>query len=114
VKFVILTDATGLSPVTFQPTPQQGLAQLVGEAPAPAAPLGTHPPPGTANPQVAPLLDDALKEYLTALDALKTDDLIGYQQHLQKTVADLQQADQLEHRSPTPATGAPPASPSPG
>jgi uncharacterized membrane protein (UPF0182 family) len=114
LKFVILTDATGLSPVTFQPTLQQGLAQLVGEAPAPAAPPGTQPPPGTANPQVARLLDDALKEYQTALDALKTDDLIGYQQHLQKTIADLHQADQLEHRSPTPASGAPPASPPPG
>jgi len=110
LKFVILTDATGLSPVTFQPTLQQGLAQLVGEAPVPAGPPGTPQPPGTANPQVARLLDDALTEYQTALDALKTDDLVGYQQHLQKMVADLQQADQLEHR---PATSGSSASPTP-
>ena len=34
------------------------------------------------------------------------DDLTGYQQHIQKMVTDLQQADQLEHRL---ATGAPPS-----
>ena len=61
-------------------------------------PPGTQPPAGTSNPQVARLLDDALKEYQAALDALKTDDLTGYQQHVQKMVADLRQADQLEHR----------------
>ena len=55
---------------------------------------------------MARLLDDALKEYQAALDALKTDDLTGYQQHIQKMVTDLQQADQLEHRL---ATGAPPS-----
>jgi uncharacterized membrane protein YvlD (DUF360 family) len=106
LKFVILTDATGLSPVTFQPTLQQALAQLIGEAPASTGPPGTRSQPGIANPQVARLLDDALAEYRAALDALKTDDLIAYQQHLQKMVADLQQADQLEHGL---ATGASPS-----
>jgi hypothetical protein len=63
-----------------------------------------------ANPQVTRLLDDALTEYQAALDALKTDDLTSYSQHLQKMVADLQQADQLEHGSATPAS---PGSPNP-
>jgi uncharacterized protein len=112
LKFVILTDATGLSPVTFQPTLQQALSQLIGEAPS-FGPPGPQPPPGTANPQVTKLLDDALKEYQAALDALKSDDLAGYQQHIQKLVADLQQADQLEHsagtiRSGLPSSGQPP------
>jgi uncharacterized membrane protein (UPF0182 family) len=97
LKFVILTDATGLSPVTFQPTLQQALAQLVGGAPVSTGPPGTQPPPGTANPQVTQLLDDALNEYQAAQDALKSQDLSGYQQHIQKMVADMQQADQLEH-----------------
>jgi uncharacterized membrane protein (UPF0182 family) len=106
LKFVILTDATGLSPVTFQPTLQQALAQLIGEAPVSTGPPGTQLTPGTANPQVAQLLDDGLSEYQAALDALKSNDLSSYQQHLQKMVADLQQADQLEHGS---ATRAPPS-----
>jgi uncharacterized membrane protein (UPF0182 family) len=109
LKFVILTDATGLSPVTFQPTLQQALGQLTGEAPASTAPPGTPPQPGTGNAQLARLLDDALREYQAALDALKTDDLAGYQQHLQRMVADLQQADQVTHGSAS-AT-APSASP---
>jgi uncharacterized membrane protein (UPF0182 family) len=112
LKFVILTDATGLSPVTFQPTLQQALAQLTGAAPTTTGPQGTQPPSGTANPQVTRLLDDALKEYQAALDALKTNDLASYNQHLQKMVADLRQADQLEHGSSTPASGGSP-SPSP-
>jgi len=112
LKFVILTDATGLSPVSFQPTLQQALAQLTGAAPTTTGPPGTQPPSGTANPQVTRLLDDALKEYQAALDALKTNDLAGYNQHLQKMVADLRQADQLEHGSATPASGGSP-SPSP-
>ncbi len=106
LKFVILTDATGLSPVTFQPTLQQALSQLIGEAPS-FGPPGPQPPPGTANPQVTKLLDDALKEYQAALDALKSDDLAGYQQHIQKLVADLQQADQLEHSAGTIRSGLP-------
>ena len=110
LKFVILTDATGLSPVTFQPTLLQALAQLTGAAPTTTAPPGTQPPSGMANPQVTRLLDDALTEYQAALDALKTDDLTSYSQHLQKMVADLQQADQLEHGSATPAS---PGSPNP-
>ena len=59
----------------------------------------THGPPGTANPQLTRLLDDALAEYRAALDALRSDDFAGYQQHIQKMVADLQQADRLEHGS---------------
>jgi uncharacterized membrane protein (UPF0182 family) len=106
LKFVILTDATGLSTVTFQPTLQQALAQLIGEAPESTGPPGTGPPAGTANPQVIRLLDDALNEYRAALDALRTDDLAGYQQHIQSMVADLQQADQVEHGTITaPASG---------
>jgi hypothetical protein len=46
--------------------------------------------------------------YQAALDALKTNDLAGYNQHLQKMVADLRQADQLEHGSATPASGGSP------
>jgi hypothetical protein len=41
-----------------------------------------------------------------------TNDLAGYNQHLQKMVADLRQADHLEHGSATPASGGSP-SPSP-
>jgi uncharacterized membrane protein (UPF0182 family) len=107
LKFVILTDATGLSPVVFQPTLQQALGQLTGEAPAPTGAPGTQPS-GATNPQVGRLLDDALKEYQAALDALKTDDLVSYQQHLQRMVADLQQADQLTHGS-APATAPSPS-----
>jgi uncharacterized membrane protein (UPF0182 family) len=114
LKFVILTDATGLSPVTFQPMLQQALAQLVGEAPAPTGPPATQPPAGTANPQVTQLLDDALKEYQAALDALKIADLTGYQQHTQKMVADVQKADQLARGSATPASGASPRASPPG
>lgn len=99
LKFVILTDATGLSPVTFQPTLQQALAQLIGEAPPSTGPPVAQGPPRTANPQLTRLLDDALAEYRAALDALRNDDLAGYQQHIQKMVADLQQADQLAHGS---------------
>jgi hypothetical protein len=57
---------------------------------------------------VGRLLDDALKENQAALDALKTDDLVSYQQHLQRMVADLQQADQLTHGS-APATAPSPS-----
>jgi uncharacterized protein len=105
LKFVILTDATALSAVTFQPTLRQALDQLIGEAPVPTGPPGPQPPPGTANPQVTRLLDDALNEYKAALDALKNDDFAGYQQHIQKMVADTQQADQLEHGSAAAPSG---------
>ncbi len=108
LKFVILTDATGLSPVTFQPTLQQALAQLIGEAPVTSGPPGTQPPAGTANPRVTRLLDDALAEYRAAQDALKNDDLAGYEQHIRRMVADLEQADQQVNGS------APPGRPSPG
>ncbi len=99
LKFVILTDATGLSPVTFQPTLQEALAQLIGEAPPPTGTRVTQGPLGTANPQLTRLLDDAIAEYRAALDALRNDDFAGYQQHIQRMVADLQQADQLGHGS---------------
>ena len=59
------------------------------------------------------LLDDALKEYQAAQDALKVDDLAGYKQHIQKMVADLQQADQLEHLSATIPSGPSPPGQSP-
>jgi uncharacterized protein len=107
LKFVLLTDATGLSPVTFQPTLQEALTQLIGEAPVTVAP-GTQPPPGTANSQVIRLLDDALQEYQAAVAALESNDLAGYQQHIQKMVRDLQQADQLEHGSPAGTSLSPP------
>ncbi len=108
LKFVILTDATGLSPVTFQPTLQQALAQLIGEAPVSTGPPGAQPPV-SANPEVTRLLDDALREYQAALDALRNDDLAGYQQHIRKAVGDVQEADQLAHGS----GAAPPARPAP-
>jgi hypothetical protein len=70
------------------------MSQLVGEAPIST---GLPGPPAAANPRVTQLLDDALDEYRAALAALQGDDLAGYQQHLEKMVADLQQADQLGH-----------------
>ena len=109
LKFVLLTDATGLSPVTFQPTLEQALSQLTGEAPVTTGPAGTRPPPGTAGPQVVRLLDDALQEYQAALEALKSNDLAGYQQHIERMVADLRQADQLEHGTPTSSAATAPA-----
>ena len=112
LKFVILTDATGLSPVTFQPTLQQAIVQLTLGAPASAGPPGAQQPSGSSNPQVAQLLDAALSEYQAALDALKTDDLAGYNQHVQMMVRDLQQADQLAHGSPAVPSRVP-SSPSP-
>ncbi len=48
---------------------------------------------GIASPQVMRLLDDALQGYQAALEALKNDDLAGYQQHIQRMIAELQQAD---------------------
>src|SRR5215467_7580400 len=107
LKFVLLTDATGLSPVTFQPTLQEALTQLIGEAPVTIAP-GARPPPGTANSQVTRFLDDALREYQAAVASLESNDLAGYQQHIQKMVGDLQQADQLEHGPPTGISSSPP------
>ena len=62
LKFVILTDATGLSPVTFQATLQQALAHLIGEAPPSTGPPVAQGPSGTANPLLTRLLDDALAE----------------------------------------------------
>lgn len=120
LKFVLVTDATGLSPVTFQPTLQQALAQLVGEAPASTGPPGSRRPPGTVNQQVTRLLEDALEEYQAAQDAMKKDDLTGYQRHIQNMVADARRADQLEHGSAaapsglrSPAPPVPAASPAP-
>ncbi len=62
-------------------------------------------PPAASTPRVMRLLDDALQEYQAALVALKNDDLAGYQQHIQRMAADLQQADQLEHGSSAAPSG---------
>ncbi|MDQ6771716.1 MAG: UPF0182 family protein [Candidatus Dormibacteraeota bacterium] len=124
LKRVILTDASGTSPIAYAPSLQEALTQLVGaQVPGPNGPPGTTPsgpstgPPSTGNQaQIAALVSQANTLYTAAQTALRQGDLATYAQNLQKVGQLLQQIQQLEGASPgaaasPAATASPRASP---
>lgn len=103
LKRVILADATGQSPVAYQPTLQQALSQLIGsEVATPATgspgtgPTGTPPTTAGNQQQIAGLISQANSLYADAQAALKRGDLATYAQNVQQIGQILQQIKQLD------------------
>jgi uncharacterized membrane protein (UPF0182 family) len=106
LKAVLLTDSTGQTTVAYQPTLQQALSELIGEAQPTQITTGSGPPPvtqqpsgGAVSPQVSSLISQANQEYAAAQAALKQGDLAGYASHMQQVGNLLQQAAQLSGSS---------------
>jgi uncharacterized membrane protein (UPF0182 family) len=114
LRAVLVTDATGQTPVVYQPTLSAAIQQLVGQAPQPPStttptPPSTTPPPtsgGGTSQQVASLVLQANQHYQAAQAALRNGDLGLYQSEIQQVGSLLQQISQL-------TGGSPAASPSP-
>lgn len=116
LKRVILTDATGQTPVVYQPTLPNALAQLIGEQPpptpgSPSQPAGPAPGSDTQK-QIADLVTRANALYDDAQAALKRGDLATYGKDVDQIGQILKQIDALQHGTqPPPSPG---TSPSPG
>ncbi|MGI8562547.1 MAG: UPF0182 family membrane protein [Candidatus Dormibacter sp.] len=120
LKRVILTDATGQTPVVYQPTLQNALAQLIGEQPPPTLGTPGQPagpaPAGDTQKQIADLVTQANALYTDAQAALKRGDLATYAKDVDQIGQILKQIDALQHGTqpaPPPGTSASPGVPTP-
>lgn len=105
LKRVILADATGSTPVAYQPTLAEALSQLVGQqVSAPGQTTQPTPPAGSnaTQQQIASLVAQANQLYAEARAALQRGDLATYAQDVQKIGDILAQVQQLLQGGPVP------------